>query len=370
MTSPAHPVFRKTLPTVRATAEESGWRQVAGRMQTPALLGRATIDNATEVITYEDVFASGRCRLLLGDLIALADHGQAPVGDVGDLIDAVCDDLIAAANTTGRTTALSACTPALYTDRIRPGGRVDTWFLHHDLTFTDSRTGERLPVRALTAYTATVNGLPFRLDLPAAIATARAGLHPDREWATALTQGDPTEPNIATSCAGACWLDFEHAGRNTLPGEIANLLWYLLGLGGWLIPTYQPDVYTRTLPLHLTPAALPTVDHAELSARHRRLDLHYTWPTGAGRHVALTRLLHRLTTDLGDAAALPPGHRLDALSPFLTLRILGVIPPYLLTPADLLLLLAKLAQAQHLAGSGFFTRTNPLPALTAPVELP
>ncbi|WP_274919638.1 hypothetical protein [Streptomyces sp. WZ-12] len=111
------------------------------------------------------------------------------------------------------------------------------------------------------------------------------------QWVSALTQGDPTEPNIADSAAGACWLDFEHAGRNILAGEIANFLWYLLALGGWLVPTYQPDVYTRTLSLHLPAAATPTVEHVELSVRHRRLDLHYTWPTGPGRHTALTRLL-------------------------------------------------------------------------------
>lgn len=370
MTTSSRAVFRKPLPTARATVEESGWRQVAGRMQSPALLDRASLDDTTDVITYEDVFASGRSSLLLGDLIALADYGRRPADDVAALIDAVCDDLIAAATTSGRTTALSACVPALYADRIRPGARIDTWYLHHDLSVTDARSGECLPVRALTGYTATVNDTPLHLDLPAAIAAARAGLHPDREWATALTQGDPTEPNIATSCSGACWLDFEHAGRNTLPGEIANLLWYLLALGGWLVPSYQPDVYTRTLPLHLAPAVTPTLAHVELSTRRRHVDMHYTWPTGPGRHIALTRLLDRLATDLGDAAALPPDHRLATLSPFLTLRILGVIPPRLLTNADLLLLLAKLAQAQHLTEATFFTRTDPLPALPPPVEVP
>jgi len=28
-----------------------------------------------------------------------------------------------------------------------------------------------------------------------------------------------------------CWLDFEHAGRNALAGDVANFLWYLLGMG-------------------------------------------------------------------------------------------------------------------------------------------
>jgi len=73
------------------------------------------------------------------------------------------------------------------------------------------------------------------------------------------------------------------------------------------------------------------------------LDLHHTWPTGPGRHTALTRLLARVTTDLGTAAGLPTGRQLQALRPFLSLGILGVIRPLLLAPNDPLLLMAKLA---------------------------
>ncbi|WP_405798745.1 hypothetical protein [Streptomyces sp. NBC_01506] len=371
MTTAATPgTFRKTLSPARADAEETGWLQVAGRLQVPALLGRVRYDTCTDVITYEDVFASGRCRFLLGDLIALADRGRAPTGDVADLVDAVCDDLVAATAATGLTTALSACVPALYADRIRPGGRVDGWYLNQSLTVPDTHTGERIPLHALADYTATVNGTRLDLDVPAAIEAARTALRPDSRWVSAITQGDPTEPNIAVSAEGACWLDFEHAGRNTLAGEIANLLWYLLALGGWLVPTYQRDVHTRTLPLHLPPTHTPIIEYAELSARHRQLHLHYTWLTGPGRLTAFTRLLSRVTTDLGDAAGLPVGRELHALGPFLTLRILGVVPPHLLTPTDMLLLLAKLAQVQHLKDDNFpFTHTDPLTALTC-VEAP
>ncbi|MFI6006920.1 hypothetical protein ACIA98_42455 [Streptomyces sp. NPDC051366] len=361
--------FQKRLLPAQADAEEFGWLQIAGRLQAPALLGRTRLDNDHDVLVYEDVFASGRCRLLLGDLIALADHGRISTAEVAHLIDAVCDDLIAQTSATGRPAPLSACVPALYADRIRPGGRVDAWY-NDELSLTDPRTGEHVPLRELTGYTVTVNdGPPLLLDLPAAIGSARTALHPDSQWISAVTQGDPTEPNIATSAVGACWLDFEYAGRNTLAGEIANFLWYLLALGGWLVPTYQPDVYARTMHHHLPAAATPTAVQATLSVRHRRLDLHHRWPTSPGRRTALARLLARITTDLGDAAGLPAHQQLHAITPFLTLRILGVIPPHLLTPADLLLLTAKLTQAQHLQNPTPFTHTDPLPAL-APVETP
>ena len=81
-------------------------------------------------------------------------------------------------------------------------------------------------------------------------------------WITAITQGDVTEPNIAEPniTDPACWLDFEHAGRNVLAGDVANLLWYLLGMGGWLVPAYQPEVYARTLRAPVPPVATPFVD--------------------------------------------------------------------------------------------------------------
>ncbi|MEW2373521.1 hypothetical protein AB0940_29765 [Streptomyces sp. NPDC006656] len=70
--------------------------------------------------------------------------------------------------------------------------------------------------------------------------------------------GDPTEPDIVSTASGACWLDFEYAGRNTIAGEIAHLLWYLLALGGWLVPLHQRDAYVRTLRRHLPPLRSPS----------------------------------------------------------------------------------------------------------------
>lgn len=53
-------------------------------------------------------------------------------------------------------------------------------------------------------------------------------------------------------------------------------------------------------------------------------------------------------------AGLSPDHRLDALRPFLAVRILGVIPPHSLTSADPLLVLVELAEAQQLLDSTQF----------------
>lgn len=158
------------------------------------------------------------------------------------------------------------------------------------------------------------------------------------------TQGDPTEPNIADPL---CWLDFTLAGLNTLPGEAANLLWYLMGLGGWLVPTYQPDTYQRTMRLALPPLTTPRITHLYHHPRLRHLDIHYEWNTGPGRRAALTTALQALP-DI-------PWHD---LRPFLTLRVLGVVRPWPITTTDTLLLLVKAAELHQTSSNAteFFTQ--------------
>ncbi|MDH6577565.1 hypothetical protein [Kitasatospora sp. MAP5-34] len=361
MNAPTTPraAFRKVLDPSRADAEVRGWQAAAHALPVPDLLGRVQL-SGKHLLAYEDVFASGRCTMLLGDVIATADRDPAALPRVTALIDAVCDSLLNAVSASGHPAPLSACVPGLYLDRIRPGGRIDTWYLSGRLAVPTTRTGLPMPMSIFTGHTFVVNGIALRFDLPSAVRDAREALYPGRRWITALTQGDPTEPNIADPL---CWLDFEYAGRNSIGGEIAILLWYLLGMGGWLVPSYQPDVYARTLPLHLPPVTTPHLEHVDHDERHRRLEIRYTWPVGAGRQAAITRLLGRVRADLAPAAGLSPDRFLAQIRYFLTLRILGVIPPARLTSHDLLLLLAKLAEAQDPeAVGGVFTRTAPAPA--------
>ncbi|MFF3557788.1 hypothetical protein ACFYXL_30780 [Streptomyces tsukubensis] len=358
MNSPAapRPVFRKAMDPAKADAEIRGWQAVARVLPVPELLGRTELPDR-HLVAYEDVFAGGRCNSLLGDLIATADRDRKALPKVTTLIDAVCDSWLAGISNTGRAEPLEACVPGLYLDRIRPGGRIDTWYLSDRLSVPAPRTGTPIPLRSLTGHDFVVNTIPLQFDLPATVQQARETLTPGSGWTTALTQGDPTEPNIADPL---CWLDFEYAGRNAVAGEIAVLLWYLLGMGGWLVPTYQPDIYARTLPLHLPPIATPRLEHYGYDERHHRLEIRYSWLVGTGRQAAITRLLERVRTDLAPASGLGSDRLLSQLRHFLTVRILGVVPPCLLSGNDLLLLLAKLAEIQHPDTiGGVFTHTRP-----------
>lgn len=328
--------FRKTLPAPGAAAEIAGWAAVADHLPVPPLLAQERRAGKITIV-YEDVFASGRCRFLLGDLIGKADQDQSLIPGVSDFIDAICRSLCDAVGKTGRPQALGECVPALHMRRLRRGGRIDQWYLA-------DRAGHGVDLRDFAGWELRVNGSRYRFELGRVIARTRRELSPDSRWMSASTQGDPTEPNIAVPL---CWLDFEHAGRNAIVGEAANLLWYLLGMGGWLVPRYQPAVYARTLRLASPPVATPVLELLETSVRHRIVELEYTWAAGPGRRAALQRLCRWLSGDLAVAIGCPPAQIYAVLRPFLVIRMLGVIPARSLTAEDKFLLLAKLAENEH-----------------------
>ncbi|MFJ7127319.1 hypothetical protein [Streptomyces sp. NPDC098101] len=329
-------IFHKPVATrERAEAEAKGWARLASRVAVPTLHGQIALPDGRQLLAYEDVFATGRCGLLLGDVIALADRDPAVRPRLDRLVNGVCADLWAAAEETGKHVRLAECVPDLYLDRIRPRGRLDRWYLRRDLPLTLPRTDTTLTLRELAGFTFTANGRPLTVNVADTIDRLRHALAPDRHRLAGLTQGDPTEPNIADPL---CWLDFEFAGRNTVAGEAANLLWYLMGLGGWLVPRYRPDVHARTLRLALPPLSGPRIEHLELHRSSRHIDVRYSWNTGPGRAAALTRALDGLRGENGSDP--------EEIRPFLALRILGVIPPTRLSGHDLLLVLIKLAESQ------------------------
>jgi hypothetical protein len=288
-------------------------------------------------VVYDDVIASGRCYRLLADSINAADRhvGQAAV--VRLLVDKVCDSLLAASGATGAVSRLEECVPDLHMARLAPGGRLDRWYIRPPLP-TWVIDGQRLNLGDLASRTLVVGGHTLGTGWSAALAEQRFALAGHTRWTTAITQGDATEPNITEPL---CWLDFEYAGRNALASDVANFLWYLLAMGGWLVPTYQASVYERTLCTPIPPLATPTVDYLRVTTR--RVEIDYTWRVGIGRRTALTTLLRRLTSDLGMAIA-TDGDLTGRLRPFLTLRILGVIPLGQMSGPQAVLCLAKLAE--------------------------
>lgn len=327
--------FRKVLPPDRACREVAGLQAIAGVFPVPRLWGVREVEDGTELV-YEDLFAAG-CWGLLADAINAADRQPSQAWRVQELVSAVCDGLLAAKEATGSGCRLDECVPALYATRLAPGGRLDCWYRRAPRP-TWVIDGQRIGLDDFAARSLVVRGRLLGPGWPADFTAVRSALSANSRWTTAITQGDATEPNIAEPL---CWMDFEHAGRNTLAGDIANLLWYLLGTGGWLVPTYQPAVYRRTLRMPVPPVATPAIEHLRIT--ERRVELDYTWNVGAGRRAALATLLQRLTGDLGSALAVG-GDVFAALRPFLVLRVLGVVPLGQMSGPHAVACLAKVAE--------------------------
>ncbi|QSB14178.1 hypothetical protein JQS43_22060 [Natronosporangium hydrolyticum] len=333
--------FVKVMSPEQAAAETKGWHAVRNVLRVPHLLGW-NLHERYHTVVYEDVFANGRCEHLLGDCIALADHGLTDGTPVQQLVAGACADLVRSVAQHGEQAALADSVTTLHAPRLRRGGRLDLWYAPDSIL---NIGGTRVTVADLAAFELVVNGERRRLDITAIIEQSRQRLHLRSCWMTALTQGDPTEPNIAYP---KTWLDFEHAGRNILAADVANLLWYLLGMGGWLVPKYQPDVYQRTLRHRLPPVTTPVASHLEVSQRHRRIDVGAQWRVGPGRAAALETLTAQLRGQLGQACTDGSADLLGCLRPFLVTRILGVIHLATLDGMDTALCLAKLAQLQDL----------------------
>jgi hypothetical protein len=270
----------------------TGWNAVREHLPVPDLIAHHRF-GGRDAVVFEDVFATGRSAHLLGDAIGLADHGLASAATVARLVTEVCTDLLEAAQRTGSHTPLGTCVPALYLDRLRPGGRLDTWYWPNSSTAIGPAT---LTIGELARTELVTERVRCRIDIAALIEDTRRSLGVDTCWLTAVTQGDPTEPNIAVP---RIWLDFEHAGRNTLAG---------------------------------------------ISTEHRRIEVTTRWSIGTGRSAALDALLAALYGDLGTACAIGRSSVIDALRPFLMCRVLGVIDLRVLDGTDAVLCLAKLAE--------------------------
>jgi hypothetical protein len=348
--------FRKVLPAEQARRELVGWQTVADLPPVPRLL-EVQDTGAEREIVYENVFASGRCTALLADLINAADRDPADLPAVRALVGLACDSLLAAAEATRTTSKLNECVTDLHLTRLAPGGRLDRWYTHRKPAC--ALGGQVLSASELACRRLVANGRELGSAWPVDVPGLRTVLAGQTRWPTAITQGDVTEPNIA---APVCWLDFEHAGRNALASDAATFLWYLLGMGGWLVPGYQPDVYQRTLRNPVPPAASPFV--GQISVTPRRVQINYTWHAGPGRRAALVTLLHPLATDLGTALA-TNGDVASTLRPFLAVRILGVISLAQMSGLHALACLATRRTHTPRLGPGHLVCHQPAPSTPA-----
>ncbi|MFJ3536299.1 hypothetical protein ACIPQA_12630 [Streptomyces sp. NPDC090109] len=228
----------------------------------------------------------------------------------------------------------------LYWDRAAPGGRLDMYYAGEDFLIADGLID--VPVSRLGTYTLHINGRRHHLDWAATLRWLRAHFATTEPVWAALTQGDPTDVNLAHPLA---WFDYDTAGMNSIPGEFANFLWYASALGGWLVPTYNPAAFAdHPATFAHAPANTPELRRADIDPTTSTIHVDYAPRLSAPRRAAVTTYWNQLVQPVADR--LWPGEDLaNLLRPYLAMRILGVYNLADLTSEDRLVLLARLAEA-------------------------
>lgn len=327
-------LVKYTRDPVEARQEIRGRARLAGHYRVPALHSHLRVPGGY-LLVYERLPAGTDCGLLL-DLLnttAVTNELYAYMAQLTAAYRNVIFD-------TAQLAEPGLVVGKLYRDRAAPGGRLDAYYSGADFPAADGLID--VPLSRLSTYTLNINGLPYRLDWPAVLERLRTDFATAAPVWAALTQGDPTDVNLAHPLA---WLDYDTAGLNSIAGEFANFLWYTSALGGWLVPTYNSAAFADhpATSAHIL-ANTPEIHRADIGQADRIIRIDYTMRLSEPRRAAVTAYWNQLVLPVADR--LWPGSNIaDLLRPYVAMRILGVYNLACLSPRDRLVLLARLAEA-------------------------
>ncbi|MGW1976143.1 hypothetical protein [Streptomyces sp. NPDC001889] len=347
-------LLKYTRDVAEAREEIRGHAHLARRYRVPARHAHLRVPGGY-LLAYERL-PGGTDQGLLLDLL----NADEPSDD----LHIYMDQLTSAYREVILTTAWSA-DPAhvvrkLYWDRAAPGGRLDTYYAGKDFLMADGLID--IPVSRLDTYALNINGRRHRLGWAATLRRLRAHFATSEPVWAALTQGDPTDVNLAHPLA---WFDYDTAGMNSIPGEFANFLWYASTLGGWLVPTHNPTAFAdHPATFDHVPANTAKIRRADVDHTTSTIHINYAPRLSTPRRAAVTAYWNQLVRPVADR--LWPGEDLaNLLRPYLAMRILGVYNLADLAPEDRLALLARLAEAMSPAfnpTSYFCPLESPCPA--------
>jgi hypothetical protein len=314
-----------------ALAEIRGHRVLAPHYPLPGLHAHLRVPGG-RLFVYERL-PGGRDHGLFLDLL---NRPGAPDSELQDYMRDMTAFYRKAIAATARRVYPGDVVRKLYWDRAQPGGRLDTYYQGRDFLFHHP-----VPVGQLHHHTLIINNRELHLDWNRTLDALRQHFADDEPVWAALTQGDPTDVNLAHPLA---WLDYDTAGMNSLLGEFANFLWYTTALGGWLAPTYNPDAFADHPVTNTRLAAnRPKLHWAVVDARTRTIHIDYSSAPAPTRRAAAALYWQHLVEPT--AADLWPGQDLGTLlRPYLAMRILAVYNLSDLTPHDRIITLAQLAE--------------------------
>lgn len=327
-------LLKYTRDPVESRAEVRGHARLAQHYRVPTLHAHLRVPGG-RLLAYERL-PGGTDHGLLLDLLNASEAS----GDLYAYMDQLTAAYREAILATARPTDPTRVVRKLYWDRAAPGGRLDDYYAGEDFPIADDLID--VPVSRLGTYTLNINGRRHHLDWVATLRWLRAHFSATEPVWTALTQGDPTDVNLAQPLA---WFDYDTAGMNSIPGEFANFLWYASTLGGWLVPTYNPEAFAdHPATFARVPDNTPELRRADIEHTTSTIHIDYAPRLAATRRAAVTTYWNQLVRPVADR--LWPGADLaNLLRPYLAMRTLGVYNLADLAPADRLVLLARLAEA-------------------------
>ncbi|WP_326597891.1 hypothetical protein [Streptomyces sp. NBC_01803] len=343
-------LLKYTRHPAEAREEIRGHRQVSANYRVPTLHAHLRVPGG-HLVVYERLPA-GRDRGLLLDLL----NTEQPTPDLTRYLDDLTSHYRHVILSTARLADPTDIIRKLYWDRAAPGGRLDHYYADTDPLLTVGT--DHLPLSQLAGYTLHINGDELHLDWTATLTDLKRHFHSNEPVWAAITQGDPTDVNLAHPLA---WLDLDTGGLNSIAGEFANYLWYTTALGGWLVPTYNPAAFADH-PATLTrlPANTPELHKARIDIGNRVITVSYTLRLSQPRRLAAATYWHRLVQPV--AAELWPDTNLaDILRPYVAMRILAVYNLDDLAPADRLVLIIRLAEVMSgdFSAESFFLAPEP-----------
>lgn len=317
-----------------AKEEVDGHARLAAHYRIPRLYGTVRVPGG-RILAY-DRLPIGRDRGLLLDLLNVGEATPT-------LLDYMESLTASYRSVMTKTAALAHPTEVvrkLYWERAAPGGRLDVYYAERDFQVAEGILD--VPVGYLDRIVMVINDQPLHFSWHATLAWARRHFAGETPVWAAISQGDPTDVNLAYPLA---WLDYDAAGTNSILGEFANFLWYTTALGGWLAPTYNPAAFVDH-PATFTRLAsnTPRLHDVQADWSHGRLRIDYSARPAAARLTAARLYWEKLVRPV--ATELWPGKDLgDLLRPYLVMRILAVYNLADLHPVDRLICLARLAEA-------------------------
>ncbi|GAA1931475.1 hypothetical protein GCM10009716_43260 [Streptomyces sodiiphilus] len=348
-------LLKYTRNPAEAREEIRGHARLARHYRVPALHAHLRVPGG-RLLAYERL-PGGTDRGLLLDLL----NASEPSSDLHAYMDRL--------TTAYREVILSTAWPTdpanvirkLYWERAAPGGRLDTYYTGNDFRVADGLVD--VPVSRLGSYALNINGRRHHLDWATTLRRLRAHFATAEPVWAALTQGDPTDVNLAHPLA---WFDYDTAGMNSIHGEFTNFLWYASALGGWLVPAYNPTAFAdHPATFAHAPANTPELRRAFIDRTTSAIHIDYAPRLSTPRQAVVTAYWNQLVRPVADRLW-PSADLANLLRPYLVMRILGVYNLADLAPEDRLVLIARLAEAMSPAfnpATYFCPLESPCPAL-------